>query len=99
MVILAYARTAMTKAKKGSQKDTPPEAMLAPVLKAVLKNSGIDPKLVEDVCIGNVLQPGAARAAEPAWSGSAPRNSRRRILPMFDFGSGSVRNSTTRGSL
>jgi acetyl-CoA acyltransferase 1 len=59
VVIVSFARTAMTKAKKGSQKDTPPEAMLAPVLKAVLKNSGIDPKLVEDVCIGNVLQPGA----------------------------------------
>jgi acetyl-CoA acyltransferase 1 len=59
VVIVSFARTAMTKAKKGSQKDTAPEAMLAPVLKAVIKNSGIDPKLVEDVCIGNVLQPGA----------------------------------------
>ena len=59
VVIVSFARTAMTKAKKGSQKDTPPEAMLAPVLKAVIKNSGIDAKLVEDVCIGNVLQPGA----------------------------------------
>lgn len=59
MVILAYARTAMTKAKKGAQKDTPPEAMLTPVLKAVVQKSGIDAKLVDDVCVGNVLQPGA----------------------------------------
>ena len=59
VVILAYARTAMTKAKKGAQKDTPPEAMLTPVLKAVVQKSGIDAKLVDDVCIGNVLQPGA----------------------------------------
>jgi acetyl-CoA acyltransferase 1 len=36
VVIISFARTAMTKAKKGAQKDTPPEAMLAPVLKAVV---------------------------------------------------------------
>jgi acetyl-CoA acyltransferase 1 len=59
IVILAYARTAMTKAKKGAQKDTPPEAMLTPVLKAVVQKSGIDAKLIDDVCVGNVLQPGA----------------------------------------
>ena len=59
VVIVSFARTAMTKAKKGAQKDTAPEAMLAPVLKAVVQKAGIDPKLVDDVCIGNVLQPGA----------------------------------------
>ncbi len=59
VVIVSFARTAMTKAKKGAQKDTAPEAMLAPVLKAVVEKSGINPKLIEDVCIGNVLQPGA----------------------------------------
>jgi len=32
VVIVAMARTAMTKAKRGNQKDTPPEAMLVPVL-------------------------------------------------------------------
>lgn len=59
VVIVAMARTAMTKAKRGPQKDTPPEAMLTPVLKAVIQQSGVDPKLIEDVCIGNVLAPGA----------------------------------------
>lgn len=33
--------------------------MLTPVLKAVIQKSGVDPKLIEDVCVGNVLQPGA----------------------------------------
>lgn len=33
--------------------------MLAPVLKDVIKKANIDPKLVEEICIGNVLQPGA----------------------------------------
>ena len=59
VVILSFARTAMTKSKKGNQRDTAPEAMLKPVLQAVIKKSGIDPKLIDDVCIGNVLQPGA----------------------------------------
>ena len=59
VVIVSMARTAMTRAKKGPQKDTPPEAMLNPVLRDVVKKAGVDPKLVEDICIGNVLQPGA----------------------------------------
>lgn len=59
VVIVSFARTAMTKAKKGSQRDTPPEAMLSTVLKAVIAKSGVNPKYIDDVCIGNVLQPGA----------------------------------------
>jgi acetyl-CoA acyltransferase 1 len=59
VVIVSFARTAMTKAKKGAQRETAPESMLAVVLKDVIKKAGIDGKLVEDVCIGNVLQPGA----------------------------------------
>ena len=53
------ARTAMTKAKKGNLRDTSTEVMLTAVLKAVIEESKIDPKLIEDVCIGNVLGPGA----------------------------------------
>jgi acetyl-CoA acyltransferase 1 len=60
VVLVSFARTAMTRAKRGPQRDTPPEAMLAPVLKDVLKKANnMDPKLVEEICIGNVLQPGA----------------------------------------
>ena len=59
VVIISYARTAMTKAKKGAQRETAPEAMLAPVLKDVIKKAGIDGKIIDDVCIGNCLQPGA----------------------------------------
>jgi acetyl-CoA acyltransferase 1 len=33
--------------------------MLSPVFKAVIQQSGIDPKLIEDVCIGNVTMPGS----------------------------------------
>lgn len=37
--------------------------MLAHVLKAVLKESKLDPKLIEDVVVGNVLMPGAGTTA------------------------------------
>jgi len=59
VVVVSYARTAVTRAKKGPQKDTAPEAMLLPVFQDVLKKANnLDPKLVEDICVGNVLQPG-----------------------------------------
>lgn len=59
IVIIGLSRTAMTRAKKGPQKDTGTEAMLKPVLEEVAKQAGIDKALVEDICIGNVLQSGA----------------------------------------
>jgi len=60
VVIVGLARTALTKAKRGAQKDTPIESMLEPVFKAVLDQSKLDPKLVEDVCVGNVVMVGSS---------------------------------------
>ena len=54
------ARTAMTRAKRGPQKDTGLESMLKPCLEAVAAQANIDKALVEDIVIGNVLNPGAA---------------------------------------
>ena len=59
IVIVGFARTAMTKAGRGNQKDTNTEEMLVPVLKSVIEQAKIDPKLVDDVCVGSVLQNGA----------------------------------------
>jgi acetyl-CoA acyltransferase 1 len=59
VVICASFRTPLTKAKKGLLKDTPPEAMLFPLYQQVVKATGIDPKLIGDIVIGNVLQSGA----------------------------------------
>jgi len=59
VVICCALRTAIGRAGKGSFKDTPCEDMLAPLFKAVLERTKIDPKKVGDVQIGNVLQPGA----------------------------------------
>lgn len=51
----------MTKSKRGGQRDTATESMVMPVLKDVLKKANnIDPKYIEEICMGNVMQPGAA---------------------------------------
>ena len=60
IVIIGLTRTAMTKAKRGPQRNTGYEGMLKPCLEAVIKQSGIDPKHVEDICIGNVIAQGSA---------------------------------------
>eukprot|EP00746_Dinoflagellata_sp_MGD_P161775 gnl/MRDRNA2_/MRDRNA2_89047_c0_seq1.p1 gnl/MRDRNA2_/MRDRNA2_89047_c0~~gnl/MRDRNA2_/MRDRNA2_89047_c0_seq1.p1 ORF type:complete len:429 (+),score=111.45 gnl/MRDRNA2_/MRDRNA2_89047_c0_seq1:83-1369(+) len=63
VVICCAVRTAVTKAKKGLFKDTPGEDMLAPLFKAIIEKTGVDPALVGDTQIGNVLMPGAAAMA------------------------------------
>lgn len=56
----------MTRARKGGLKDTPTEDLLVHVLRAIREKSGIDPNVVEDVCVGNVLQPGPGFVARSA---------------------------------
>jgi acetyl-CoA acyltransferase 1 len=59
VVIVSALRTAMTRGRKGGFKDTLPEEMLAGVFKAVIAQTKIDPALVEDICVGNVLPAGS----------------------------------------
>jgi acetyl-CoA acyltransferase 1 len=63
VVLVSMARTAMTRAKKGPQRNTPPEIMLKVVLEDALKKGKVDPKSVQEICIGNVLQPGAGQVS------------------------------------
>ncbi|KAG8687812.1 3-ketoacyl-CoA thiolase with broad chain length specificity [Ceratobasidium sp. 394] len=63
VVVVSALRTAITKAKKGGFKDTLPEEMLSHVLKAVYTSVKLDPKLIEDVAVGNVLPPGGGASA------------------------------------
>jgi acetyl-CoA acyltransferase 1 len=56
--LFSALRTPVTRARRGGLKDVHAEMMLATVLKGVLEKTGIDPKLIEDVVIGNVLPPG-----------------------------------------
>lgn len=51
----------MARGKRGGFKNTPPEQMLHAALKAVIDRAKADPKLVEDVAVGNALQPAAGQ--------------------------------------
>jgi len=59
VVIVSALRTAIGKAPRGNFKDTHPMDLLSTVLKATLERTKIDPKLVEDVIVGNVSLFGA----------------------------------------
>ena len=59
VVIVSALRTPFTRANKGLLKDTAPEVLLATVLKALIKDSKVDPSLIEDMQVGNVNQPAA----------------------------------------
>merc|ERR1712086_1193522 len=63
VVIVAATRTAITRAKKGYQATTAPEAMLKPIFEAVIKKGGIKPADVGEITIGNCLQGGAGAAS------------------------------------
>ncbi|XP_040209316.1 3-ketoacyl-CoA thiolase, peroxisomal [Rana temporaria] len=68
IVIIHGRRTPICRAKRGGFKDTTPDELLTSVMTAVLKDVNLKPELVGDICVGNVLQPGAgpvvARAAQ-----------------------------------
>ena len=44
--------------KKGGFKDTKPELLLSHVLRAAYTRINLDPKLIQDISVGNVLPPG-----------------------------------------
>ncbi|KIJ12049.1 acetyl-CoA C-acyltransferase [Paxillus involutus ATCC 200175] len=58
VVIVAAVRSALTKGRKGGFKDTRPEELLSGVLRAAYTRARVDPALIEDIAVGNVLPPG-----------------------------------------
>lgn len=64
IVIVAAYRTPICKAKRGGYKDTLPDDLLAPVLKALIEKTNLDPREVGDIVVGTVLAPGSQRATE-----------------------------------
>ncbi|PRP84476.1 3-ketoacyl-CoA thiolase A [Planoprotostelium fungivorum] len=58
VVIVSAVRTPMCKAKRGGFKDTHPTDLLSAALKASVERAKVDPKLVQDIVVGNVLPPG-----------------------------------------
>ncbi|CAJ1052795.1 -ketoacyl-CoA thiolase B%2C peroxisomal-like [Xyrichtys novacula] len=59
VVVVHGRRTAIGKAKRGAFKDTTPDELLCAVMTAVMEDVGLSPNKLGDVCVGNVLQPGA----------------------------------------
>ncbi|KAK9540774.1 hypothetical protein VZT92_003204 [Zoarces viviparus] len=59
VVVVHGRRTAIGKAKRGAFKATTPDELLSAVMTAVLTDVGLSPDKLGDVCVGNVLQPGA----------------------------------------
>ncbi|KAH7929060.1 thiolase [Leucogyrophana mollusca] len=67
VVIVSAVRSALAKGRKGGFKDTRPEELLSGVLKAAYTRARVDPALIEDIAVGNVLPPGGgANAARMA---------------------------------
>ncbi|KAJ2015669.1 3-ketoacyl-CoA thiolase with broad chain length specificity [Coemansia sp. RSA 455] len=67
VVIVQALRTPITRAGKGGFKDTTSEYLLGTILRGLVERTGIDPALVEDICVGNVCPPaGGATTARMA---------------------------------
>ncbi|KAG0263427.1 hypothetical protein BG011_008834 [Mortierella polycephala] len=56
VVIVSAVRTPICKAGRGGFKDMYPEDLLAVILKAAVERANLDPKIVNDIQTGNVLQ-------------------------------------------
>lgn len=63
VVIVGAYRTALTKGGRGGFKDVGSDYILTKFFEAFLKKTGVDPSLIEDVAVGNVLNR-AAGASE-----------------------------------
>jgi len=59
VVICSALRTPICKARRGSFKDMAPEDLLAPLYKATVDATKVNPKAIGDIQIGNASMPGA----------------------------------------
>lgn len=64
VVIVAAYRSPLCKSKRGGLKDTYPDDILAPVLKALIEKTNLNPAEVGDIVVGTVMAPGSQRASE-----------------------------------
>ena len=55
-VIAGYARSPFTPAKKGELARTRPDDMAATVINGLIKETGVNPSLIEDLIVGTGLQ-------------------------------------------
>ena len=57
-VIVGYLRTPFTPAKKGKLAKIRPDDMAATVVNALIKKTGVDPSLIEDLIVGTAFPEG-----------------------------------------
>ncbi|KAF9229323.1 3-ketoacyl-CoA thiolase [Gyrodon lividus] len=66
-VVITFAkRTAMGKHRKGQFKDVPVDEMMHALFKATLQQTGLDPRKIEDICVGTCHPPSPAYASRAA---------------------------------
>jgi len=66
-VVITFAkRTAMGKHRKGQFKDSPVDEMMQALYKATIKETGLDPRKIEDICVGACHPPSPAYASRAA---------------------------------
>ncbi|KAH7883626.1 Thiolase, N-terminal domain-containing protein [Phlebopus sp. FC_14] len=66
-VVITFAkRTAMGKNKKGQFKDVPVDEMMQALFKATLEHTGLDPRKIEDICVGTCHPPSPAYVSRAA---------------------------------
>ena len=58
VVILSAVRTPICRGKRGAFEATTPDILLTHALRAAVERSGMPPRSLGDVCVGNVLQAG-----------------------------------------
>ncbi|KAI7862448.1 Thiolase, N-terminal domain-containing protein [Spinellus fusiger] len=63
IVIVSALRTGLARGRKGGFKDTLPEEMLSPIFKAIIEQTKINPAIVDDIIVGNVLPKGGGAGA------------------------------------
>ncbi|KAF9241335.1 3-ketoacyl-CoA thiolase [Melanogaster broomeanus] len=59
-------RTAMGKHRKGQFKDVPVDEMMQALFKATLQQTGLDPRKIEDICVGTCHPPSPAYISRAA---------------------------------
>ncbi|XP_045019878.1 3-ketoacyl-CoA thiolase, peroxisomal isoform X1 [Bubalus bubalis] len=59
VVVVHGRRTAIGRSGRGGFKDTTPDELLSAVMTAVLQDVKLSPAQLGEICVGNVLQPGA----------------------------------------
>ncbi|KIJ21716.1 acetyl-CoA C-acyltransferase [Paxillus involutus ATCC 200175] len=66
-VVITFAkRTAMGRHRKGQFKDVPVDEMMQALFKAALQHTGLDPRKIEDICVGTCHPPSPAYASRAA---------------------------------